>query len=79
MNLNKVIQIWKKLMAKSKKKIGQTKTSLPLSVQLIPVVKDRVEFQDRAAEVKNILSNMIILATTRGRPSTKEEETPNAA
>ena len=66
-------------MANHKRKNGQTKAKLPLKVTLIAVLKDKNDFQERSIEVKDILSKMIIAATTRGRPLNEEEETPNAA
>ena len=79
MNLNKFIQLWKELMAISKRTLGPKKAKLPIKVTLIPVVKDKNEFIERSNEVKNIVSKMIIAATTRGRPQREEEEMQNAA
>lgn len=71
---------WRLILAKIKSLSGLTIPSKRIEVKLIPTPESLFSFQERKDEVQEIISKMIILATTRGRPrKDKEENLKNAA
>ena len=80
MKRESTFQKWRLLMAKIKSLSGLTIPRKKIEVKLIPSPESLFEFQERKDEVQDIISKMIILATTRGRPRKDElEEFKNAA
>lgn len=80
MKRESTFQKWRRIMVKIKSVSQVTIPNKKLEVKLIPSPESLFEFQERKDEVQDIISKMIILATTRGRPRKDEmEDFKNAA
>jgi hypothetical protein len=80
MNHERIFQLWSNLMAQRIRNRGVKKTPKKINVQLIAVREPTVEFQERKLNVETMVTKIIILANTRGRPRKNcEEEFENAA
>jgi hypothetical protein len=79
MKRESIFQTWRLLMTKRKSLKGVTGSSKIIKIKLIPSPESLIEFEERKNEVQDIISKMIILATTRGRPRKDEQEDYNNA
>lgn len=67
-------------MPRNRNKKVQKKSNKMIEIELVPEYESELEFQKRRNQVQDIISKMIILATTRGRSRKDEmENIQNAA
>jgi hypothetical protein len=79
MKLNELFQLWSNKMAKKPNKIGIKNKASVISIELVPVIENEVEYLERVEEVQVILTQMYLRLLRRGRPLKNEEEELYAA
>ena len=61
-------------MAKTKQAVDHLRKKKEIKIELIPVYIPDAEFQEKKAEIQNLIAKILISTHKRGRPSKQDEE-----
>lgn len=79
MNLNKVIQNLRNLMAKKVRSFANQKSDDGITLKLVAVKNIENDGKLQSDELQNLVTHIVLLGTKKGRPSKKDLEASDAA